>query len=290
MDTKNIVRATLILGLFSGAALLSWYQFFSPISNPTNLTSAVNTSSSTGWKFPVYQFIPSGQVTDSNAYSELRKEMEPKGLPVRIRIPVIGVDAAIEDAYITPDGRMDIPAGSNNVAWFALGPRPGQIGSAVIGGHYGIDNGVPKVFYRLNNLEVGDLITVVDDQRKNISFEVQSIKVYERNADATSVFISNDGQSHLNLVTCDGIWNRVNDSYPNRRVIFADRISTLESNDISQINPTVTIRPSLPEAGVSDTFLSTTLKDLSQKPPVTLLFSFIVFLILGILAKIIFRK
>ena len=77
MDTKDLVKFTLILGLFSGATLLVWYQFFSPKSNPVYQATTFSSKNDTGWKFPIYEFIPSGQVSDSSAYSELRKKSTP---------------------------------------------------------------------------------------------------------------------------------------------------------------------------------------------------------------------
>ena len=134
------------------------------------------------------------------------------------------MDSAIEDALITPDGRMDVPAGSVNVAWFALGPHPGQVGSAVIGGHFGISNGVKFVFYDLDKLKVGDKVYIENDKGDTLAFQVRRIQLFDRNADATTVFTSNDGLAHLNLITCEGIWNQVNDSYPQRLVVFTDAI------------------------------------------------------------------
>jgi LPXTG-site transpeptidase (sortase) family protein len=176
-----------------------------------------------GWKFPTVKLPSTGSV--QIAVSSINNTSNaPKGLPVRLKIPTIGVDSAIEDAFITPDGRMDVPAGSVNVAWFALGPHPGQVGSAVIGGHYGIKNNVPFVFYKLNELKVGDKVYVVDDKGNNLAFVVRLIKSFDRNADATTVFTSQDGLAHLNLVTCEGIWNRVNNNYPQRLVVFTDAV------------------------------------------------------------------
>lgn len=176
-----------------------------------------------GWKFPVAKFPAVGS-TNSLEYSRIRDSGGiPRGLPVRLKIPVINVDSAIEDALITPDGRMDVPAGTLNVAWFSLGPHPGRVGSAVIGGHFGVNNGVPFVFYDLDKLKIGNSIFVVDDRGDTLSFVVQSIKSFDRNADATTVFTSQDGLAHLNLVTCEGIWNQVDNSYPDRLVVFADR-------------------------------------------------------------------
>jgi len=177
-----------------------------------------------GWKFPVLKFPLPVPSEDLLAYSNIRISGIPQGLPVRLQIPTIGVNTLIEDALITPDGRMDVPANSVNVAWFALGPHPGGVGSAVIGGHYGIENNIPFVFYNLNKLVVGDKIFVVNDKNETIAFQVREIKSFDRNADATPVFVSTDGLPHLNLVTCEGVWNKVDDSYPSRLVVFADAI------------------------------------------------------------------
>ena len=218
-------------------------QLFLSKSNRAKIDSFLS-DNSFGWKIPPSALQPSGQVTDSGAYSSLRVAGgAPRGLPVRLKIPVIGVDTAIEDAYITPDGKMDVPAGSVNVAWYALGPKPGQIGSAVIGGHFGMDNGIPKVFYNLDKLKVGDKIYVVNDNGNNLIFSVRSIRIFGRNDDSSPVFLSSDGLAHLNIITCEGEWNRVNDSYPDRRVVFTD---TLPSGDVIVVKPYVAVTPRLP--------------------------------------------
>lgn len=180
-----------------------------------------------GWKYPVVGFPEVGPSENIIAYSDIRDPGGvPKGLPVRLKIPIIGVDSAIEDALITPDGRMDVPAGSKNVAWFSLGPHPGRVGSAVIGGHFGITDGAPFVFYNLDKLKEGDKIYVIDDGGDTIAFVVKSISLFDRNADATTVFTSHDGLAHLNLITCEGVWNQIDGNYPDRRVVFTDAIAT----------------------------------------------------------------
>ncbi len=181
-------------------------------------------SAAFGWKFPVAKFPSVGSSQNQLAYSNIRDPGGvPQGLPVRLRIPTIGVDTAIEDAVITPDGKMDVPNNSLNVAWFSPGPHPGQEGSAVIGGHFGIKGGIPFVFYNLNKLKSGDTIYVVDDRGSTITFIVRSTKSFDRNADATTVFTSQDGVAHLNLITCEGVWNQVNGTYPERLVVFTDK-------------------------------------------------------------------
>ena len=226
MKKKNKFIVLCALTFFVVVAGVGFRMLWLPQSK---LSKVVNNQvdQSLGWKFPIAKFPLTGSGPGVLAYSDIRDPGGiPQGLPVRLKIPIIGVDSAIEDALITADGRMDVPAGSKDVAWFALGPHPGQVGSAVIGGHFGIDNGVPFVFYNLDKLRVGDRIYITDDKDDTLSFIVRSIKLFNHDADATSVFTSEDGLAHLNLITCEGIWNKVNDSYPERRVVFTDALPT----------------------------------------------------------------
>jgi LPXTG-site transpeptidase (sortase) family protein len=214
-NTKLKLSVRIAIVCFIGIISVGCYFLFLPKTNSTH---------SFGWQFPVTKFPMTGSNQGSSANSKIRDpKAVPEGLPVRLKIPSLGVDSAIEDALITPDGRMDVPAGSVNVAWFALGPQPGDVGSAVIGGHYGIKDGVPFVFYKLNTIQVGDKIQIVNDKGDTINFVVRSTKSFDSKADATDVFTSSDGVAHLNLITCEGTWNQVNGGYPDRFVVFADK-------------------------------------------------------------------
>ncbi|MDP2599084.1 MAG: class F sortase [Candidatus Liptonbacteria bacterium] len=198
---KKITKLILIVIFLAGVAGAAYY-FLLPQPDQNDQAKTLS-DKGFGWKYPVAKF-PSTGSGGQLAYSDIRDPGGiPQGLPVRLKIPIIGVDSAIEDALITPDGRMDVPIGSINVAWFSLGPHPGQVGSAVIGGHFGITNGVPFVFYNLDKLRSGDKIYIVDDKGDTLAFVVRSLKSFDRNADATPVFTSNDGLAHLNLITCE---------------------------------------------------------------------------------------
>jgi LPXTG-site transpeptidase (sortase) family protein len=144
------------------------------------------------------------------------------GFPVRLKIPKIGIDAAIEYVGITSNGAVGVPQGPINVAWFKDGPHPGDIGSAVIDGHSGWRNGIPAVFDNLYKLKKGDKIYVEDKKGLIITFVVSKIKKYDPKADASDLFISKDGKAHLNLVTCGGTWNAKEKTHSERLVVFAD--------------------------------------------------------------------
>lgn len=146
------------------------------------------------------------------------------GLPARLSIPRIGVDAALESVGLTPEGAMDVPTGPANAAWFSLGPRPGEEGSAVIAGHYGWKDGLPAVFDDLSSLQKGDNIYVEDENGVLTAFVVRELRSYGEYEDAPEVFGSSDGKVHLNLVTCGGAWNANSKTYAKRLVVFADKL------------------------------------------------------------------
>ncbi len=144
------------------------------------------------------------------------------GLPIRLKIPVIRVDAAFEYVGLTADGAMDVPKSRDGAAWFQLGARPGEIGTAVIAGHFGRKDGKGSVFDNLHKLRKGDKIYVEDDKGVTISFVVTDARRYDPEADASDVFGSNDGKAHLNLITCEGVWDKRANQYPARLVVFTD--------------------------------------------------------------------
>lgn len=145
------------------------------------------------------------------------------GLPSRLKIPVINVDAAVYYVGLKSDGTMDIASDPDKVAWYEFGPHPGEIGSAVIAGHYGWIGDKGSVFNNINKLKKGDELSVVDTKGTNIVFVVRESRKYDPNADAAAVFKSNDGKAHLNLITCEGVWIESQKTYSDRLVVFTDK-------------------------------------------------------------------
>lgn len=145
------------------------------------------------------------------------------GLPKQLIIPAINVDVAIDYVGLTSDGAMDIKPDPKIVGWYMLGPRPGDEGSSVIAGHYGWLNGKPAIFNDIQKLSKGDELSVIDQKGVSVTFVVREIHKYDPESDAATVFKSNDGKSHLNLITCNGVWENDKQSYSNRLVVFTDR-------------------------------------------------------------------
>lgn len=204
--SKRILLSAVI---FSGSAFLIALFFYLI---PEGFDLAVNRQAKNDLAAPL-----------ENAIAVSASEKSNFGLPARLEIPNINVDASIEYVGITPEGEMGVPKGPVNAAWFNLGPRPGEIGSAVIAGHYGWKDNKDSVFDNLHKLVKGDKIYIEDDQGWTISFVVRESRSYDPKADSSNVFFSSDGKSHLNLVTCEGVWDGVSKSYSKRLVVFADK-------------------------------------------------------------------
>ena len=148
----------------------------------------------------------------------------PELLPMHLRIPAIEVDASVEEVGIAIDGVMDTPKVPDIAGWLKIGPRPGEEGTAVITGHFGWKNNTPAIFDDLNKLNKGDKIYVEDGKGNSVVFAVREIRIYDEKEIVPNVFSSNDGKAHLNLITCEGVWDKTMQSYSNRLVVFADKV------------------------------------------------------------------
>jgi LPXTG-site transpeptidase (sortase) family protein len=145
------------------------------------------------------------------------------GIPIKLKIPAMSIEANIDLMGLTADGDMEAPKVLSDTGWYKLGPRPGATGSAVIAGHYGDSrNKIDSAFDNLHTLKKGDEVSIVDDTGETIVFIVQMTRILGRDDDAKSVFISNDSKSHLNLVTCHGTWEQDEQTFSDRLVVFTD--------------------------------------------------------------------
>jgi sortase A len=151
------------------------------------------------------------------------QDLASTSLPVRLIISKINVDASFEYLGKNSQGAMAMTKSLANVVWYDLGPRPGESGTAVIGGHFNGDGKI-SVFDNLYKLNTGDKISITDDVGIVNTFVVREIKSYSKDADASGIFNTNDNKAHLNLITCEGTWDKISQTYSQRLVVFTDKI------------------------------------------------------------------
>jgi len=144
----------------------------------------------------------------------------PPSPPVRVEIPAIGVAAPLVRLGRNPDGSLQVPSDFQRAGWFVGGPRPGQLGPAVIAGHVDSQRG-PAVFYRLRDLREGDLGRVARADGRVVRFAVESVASYPKQALPSELVYGPATAPALRLITCTGSFDRSRRSYRDNLVVSA---------------------------------------------------------------------
>lgn len=143
--------------------------------------------------------------------------------PTSLTIPKLNLNnIEVEYVGLDQEGKMDVPKNPNNVAWFELGYKPGKNGNSVLAGHFDKEDGSPAVFYKLDNLDQGDKITLATDDGKEKTFVVRDKALYKLSEFPTEFVFGKSDKKMLNLITCDGTWDPTKKSYSNRLVVFTE--------------------------------------------------------------------
>jgi LPXTG-site transpeptidase (sortase) family protein len=143
----------------------------------------------------------------------------------RISIPSINVEAVIEYVSLAPDGNMDTPFRPENVAWYKPGARVADRGNSVISGHLDYAGVGPVVFWNLNKLRPGDLVYVTTSMNKKYTFRVTDSETYLVNNAPLERIFGDSSTANLNLITCNGIFDRGSASYDRRLVVYTTLVS-----------------------------------------------------------------
>ena len=141
-------------------------------------------------------------------------------LPVRIQIPKIGVASSLDRLGRARDGTVEVPSRWELAGWYALGPRPGDPGSAVILGHVDSRRG-PAVFFRLRELGRGDEIKVTRADRSSARFVVERTAQYDKQRFPTDDVYYPTLTPALRLVTCGGQFDYSTGHYRSNIIVFA---------------------------------------------------------------------
>lgn len=142
-------------------------------------------------------------------------------VPTHLWIPSIGVDAAVEAVGLKADGSVGTPSSFNTTAWYDGGPKAGAPGNAIIDGHVNNALTTAGVFEHLDQLQVGDTVTVGDGKGKTAVFQVSSEQLYGIDDAPLGEIFTATGTPQLVLITCNGAWDSGKKEYDKRLVIYA---------------------------------------------------------------------
>lgn len=139
------------------------------------------------------------------------------GVPTRILIPALGVDAPVSPVGVTGQD-LAIPAAIETVGWYQVTSRPGSAGTALLVGHRDGATGRPGALYDLTRLPVGAKIAVTSWTGGRV-FRVTSSAPYVKDG-LPPRLLTTTGRARIAVVTCDG-WQE-GQGYLDNRVVVAD--------------------------------------------------------------------
>lgn len=146
-------------------------------------------------------------------------------MPRVITIKKIGVKARILNMGVDSKGALSAPGNVYDAGWYNQSSKPGQAGAMLIDGH--VHGPTTKgVFYELTSLAVDDQIEVERGDGQKFTYKIVSSAVtpVEKTDMAKAMLPIEPGKQGLNLITCTGEFNSVNNDYPERLVIYASRL------------------------------------------------------------------
>jgi LPXTG-site transpeptidase (sortase) family protein len=146
------------------------------------------------------------ETSQLDAYRSPRR-YAPVSEPMLLRIPSIGVTTELSRLGRAEDLTVEVPADPARAGWYAEGPRPGQLGPAVILGHVDTRDG-PAVFSRLPELQSGDQITVERADGTAVTFRVTRTEQVAKDRFPTDKVYLPTLKPEIRLVTCGGTFDR----------------------------------------------------------------------------------
>jgi LPXTG-site transpeptidase (sortase) family protein len=149
----------------------------------------------------------------------------PRSVPLRVRIPAIGVQAPVMAVGLNANGTVQVPPlnDHNLTGWYEYGPAPGQRGPAVLLGHVDSVTGI-SVFFHLKDLRKGDKIYITLADGKTATFTVDGLQRVTKTAFPTAAVYGKLSYAGLRLITCGGTFDPTTGHYADNIIVYAHLI------------------------------------------------------------------
>jgi len=155
--------------------------------------------------------------------------------PIRINIPLIGVDAPIVDMGLDSRNYPQVPNSGSDVAWYTFSAPPGSGSNAVFSGHvdwYYWGQPGEGVFFHLRELKIGDQISLELEDGSQLGYMVTgNVAVAYDDPNIVKVMDPTSSDA-ITLITCGGTWlrdysNPRGGNYSHRVIVRAERVLDL---------------------------------------------------------------
>lgn len=171
------------------------------------------------------------QVEDQVQTSDQEDTQSPivasKGVPSRINIPSVGIDAPIVSVGLTSSGQMDAPNSLTDVGWYNRSAKVGESNySILLDGHYGRP-GRPGIFFNLKDIKMGDNIEVFGQTSESVLYKVVEIEnLPQEEVDMRKALMPySAGTESITLITCFGEYDSQEADYSHRVVVYAQKVA-----------------------------------------------------------------
>jgi sortase (surface protein transpeptidase) len=144
--------------------------------------------------------------------------------PVRIQIPALGVDSAVDPVGVAAGGEMAIPDDVDRVGWYRFGPVPGAAGSAVLAGHVDDREQGLGALAPLREATVGEEVVVTDAAGTTTRWRVVSRELITKEVLPLDRLFARSGPPRLVLITCGGPFLPEYRSYRDNVVVVAEPV------------------------------------------------------------------
>jgi len=143
--------------------------------------------------------------------------------PTSVSIPAIGVESDLVSLGLNPDNSLQVPQDHSKAGWFTGGSYPGDLGGppALVVGHVDSKEG-PAVFFKLDQLEIGDDILVTRTDGSTAVFVVYDGQQFPKDTLPTKEIYGERKGSEIVLITCTGEFNPATGHYLDNYVVRAD--------------------------------------------------------------------
>ena len=148
-----------------------------------------------------------------------------ESVPVRLRIPRVGIVSTLVPLGVDGDGAMEVPPDGSQAGWYSKAPTPGALGPAVLAAHVTWDRR-PALFFRLGELRQGDRIEVVRDDGTTAVFGVQRVASFAKARFPTQAVYGPVDHAALRLITCGGSFDESVGHYVENVVVFAAMVDS----------------------------------------------------------------
>lgn len=144
------------------------------------------------------------------------------GVPDRLQIDDLAVDAPVVPVGVDDRGDLAIPEDVGTVGWYRFGPQPGEAaGSVVLAGH--VDSATQGVgqLRALWTATPGMLVRVDLTDGGPVLYRVVSREIFVKGRVPLESLFATSGAARLTLITCGGPFDETTRSYEDNVVVTA---------------------------------------------------------------------